>query len=142
MAGSSGLPEDIVAFFSSILERKFTEAERMLVTIEEGLVSSKIDGSSRRKRAISAKKKEENLEHIAGYIKALEGILTAARSGDERTFLNRLPSETESLERIRRDFSKFIRNKIHPPFDQGFFTAWLDFITYQQNLLAELKSTS
>lgn len=142
MAGSSKPPEDIVAFFNSILERKFTEAERMLTTIEQGLVFSKIQGSGRRKRAMSAKKKAENLEHISGYIKALEGILTAARSGDRRTFLNRLPSETKSLERIRQDFSTFIRDKIHPPFDQGFFTAWSDFIIYQQNLLAEIKSTN
>lgn len=142
MSGSSKTPEGVVAFFDSISERKFAEAERMLATIEQGLVSSMIHGSPRRKRAMSAKKKAETLDHIAGYINALEGMLTAARSEDKRTFLNRMPSDSKSLEEIRRSFNAFIRNKIHPPFDQGFFSAWSDFINYQRNHITEGKGTN
>ncbi|MCD6263722.1 hypothetical protein J7L60_04880 [Candidatus Bathyarchaeota archaeon] len=138
MLGTGKTQEDIVAFFDNILGRKFADAERMLSSIELGLIFSKIHRPSRR-RSMSKRKRQETLEYVAGYIKALEGILIAARSGDERTFLSRMSSDPGSLEKYRRSFSAFIRNKIHSPFDRGFFSAWSDFVIHQLNLLGEKK---
>lgn len=119
------IQEDIVTFFNSILERRFTEAERTLSSIELGLVLTNIhSGRSSKKR------KQDKMDYVAGYIKALEGILTAARSGDRRTFINRMSNDSESLNRYRRDFGAFIKNKLHSPFDRGFFSAWSDFIIH------------
>ena len=133
MAQINMIHKDILAFFNSLSERKFSEAERMITTIEQSLKFTMIDGSGKRKRAMSNKRKTETLDHIAGYIVALEGILAAVRTGDERPFFNRMPSDLESLELIKRDFSSFTKNKIFPFFDKGFFSAWSDYIIYLQN---------
>jgi len=135
MFGPDKVQEDASAFFNGLLERKFSEAEKLLYSIELGLVFYK---SSRR---ASSKKVENNPDYIKGYIKALEGMLTAARSGDDRTFLNRTAPDVESLEECKRQFTVFVRNySLHPAFDRGFFSGWLDFIVHQQKLLEQKKT--
>ena len=141
MFGPSKVQENTAAFFNGLLERRFSDAEKALSSIELGLVLYKIhlDSASRGK---ASKRTESNPDYIMGYIKALEGMLTAVRLGNDRTFINRSAPDAETLERYRRYFNAFIRNElIHPPFDRGFFSGWLDFIVHQQKLL-EKKNTS
>mgnify|MGYP001032084119 FL=1 len=135
MVGPDKVQEDTSAFFNGLLERRFSEAEKLLYSIELGLVFYK---SSRR---ASSKKVENNPDYIKGYIKALEGMLTAARSGDDRTFINRTAPDAGNLEEHRRQFTVFVRNSsLHSAFDRGFFSGWLDFIVHQQKFLGEKKT--
>lgn len=103
----------IIAFFGSVLERKFSDAERALKAVRE-----KRFGSS---------------EFKDGYLNALEGILVSSRSGDARDFLNKAPFDAEAMERYKRDFGAFVREGVHTPFDIGYFSAWSDFMHYRLN---------
>lgn len=103
----------IIAFFESVLDRKFSDAERALKTVRE--------------------KKFGTSEFKAGYLNALEGILLSSRSGDERDFLNRAPFDVKSMERYRRDFGAFVKEGVHTAFDTGYFSAWSDFMHYRLN---------
>lgn len=103
----------IIAFFGSVLERKFSDAERALKAVRE-----KRFGTS---------------EFKAGYLNALEGILLSSRSGDARDFLNKAPFDAESMEMYKRDFGAFVREGVHTPFDIGYFSAWSDFMHYRVN---------
>jgi hypothetical protein len=135
MFGPSKIQEHTAAFFNSLLERRFSDAENILSSIELGIVFYKIylDSKSRGK---TSKRMEGNQDYLIGYIKALEGMLTAARLGDDRTFINRSAPDAETLERYRRYFNAFVRNEVlHPLFDRGFFSGWLDFTVHQKKLL-------
>ncbi|MGQ9679400.1 MAG: hypothetical protein ACUVV4_01320 [Candidatus Bathyarchaeia archaeon] len=109
---SNNVREEIIGFFRCVMDRKFTDAERNLISIRE-----KLDAN----------------EFKAGYFKALEGILLSTRTGDSRDFINRMPTDLESQKRYGRDFSSFLKDGIHTPFDIGFFSAWSDFLNYQIN---------
>jgi len=140
MFGPGKVQENTATFFNSLLERRFSDAERVLSSIELGLVFYKIhlDSTSRGK---ASNKVESNPDYIMGYIKALEGMLTAARAGDDRTFITRTTTDAETLERYRRSFNTYVRNELlHSLFDRGFFSGWLDFIVHQQKLLEEKKA--
>jgi len=140
MFGPDKVQEDASAFFNGLLERKFSDAEKLLSSIELGLVFYKIhlDKSSRKG---SSKRTVNDPDYVKGYIKALEGMLTAAKSGDDRTFLNRTAPDAESLDEYRQQFTVFVRNDLlHPTFDRGFFSGWLDFVVHQQKLLEEKKA--
>ena len=105
--------ENIIAFFKSVLERRFSEAERAINAVRE--------------------KRFGSTEFKAGYLNALEGILRSIRSGDERDFINKAPLDDKSMERYKRRFGAFLREAIHEPFDRGYFSAWSDFMRYRLN---------
>jgi len=102
---------DIIAFFKSVLERRFSDAERAMNAVRE--------------------KRFGNSEFKAGYLNALEGILLSLRSGDTRDFLNKASFDAESMEGYRREFGAFVMEGAHTPFDVGYFSAWSDFMHYR-----------
>ncbi|MBS7652671.1 MAG: hypothetical protein QW486_05130 [Candidatus Bathyarchaeia archaeon] len=102
--------EDILNFFSSVLERRFSEAERSLRAIGE----KRIRGD----------------EFGEGYLNALNGIYLSLRAGDPRDFVNKILREAESLGRYDRAFRAKARECSGAPYDQGYFSAWWDFIRY------------
>ncbi|MFQ6052754.1 MAG: hypothetical protein ACE5OO_00805 [Candidatus Bathyarchaeia archaeon] len=104
---------DIIAFFESVMERRFSEAERALNAVRE--------------------KPLGNEEFKAGYLNALEGILVSTRSGDERDFINKVPFDAKSMEKYKRKFRSFVREGVRTPFDMGYFSAWSDFMHYRLN---------
>ncbi|KYH39347.1 MAG: hypothetical protein AYL28_000710 [Candidatus Bathyarchaeota archaeon B23] len=103
--------EKVVRFFDCLLQRRFSEAERLLEEV--------------RRRRWGGE------EFKAGYLKALEGMLLSSRSGDERDFLNRAPFTPRDLKRYGREFRRITKMGVKPPFDQGYLTAWMDFISYR-----------
>jgi hypothetical protein len=103
--------DEIVNFFDDLEERKFTDASRTLQAIR--------------------KKKFGDADFTEGYIKALEGVLLSARTGDERDFLNRAPFDAKAMERYQNELKEFVKNGVHSPFDVGFFLAWSDLIRYR-----------
>jgi hypothetical protein len=96
-----------------LLDRKFTDAERALEQVKE--------------------RKFGEDEYREGYIIALEGILISSRSGDERDFLNKATNTTEELKKYKAEFKAFTTKPIKSQFDDGYFTAWKDFMTYRMN---------
>ena len=106
--------EDLSQFFSNTLDRKFTDAERVL----DGL-------------------KNRNLgdpEFKEGYLAALEGVLLSVRSGDERDFFNKLTFDTDKMEQYKQEFSDFSASPIRTSYDMGFFSAWTDLFQYRINI--------
>lgn len=105
--------ESIVSYMDKLLDRKFTDAERALEQVKE--------------------RKFGEDEYREGYIKALEGILISSRSGDERDFLNKAANTTEELKKYKAEFKAFTTKPIKSQFDDGYFSAWKDFLTYRMN---------
>jgi hypothetical protein len=113
MMSSKIARDEIVTFFRSVMERRFTDAERALAAVRE-----KRFGSS---------------DFKAGYLNALDGILLSSRSGDPRDFINRVPFDVKSMGRYNREFLSFVKDGIHTSLDVGYFSAWSDFLHYQLN---------
>lgn len=113
MIGSKATIGEITKFFINLIERKFSDAERAIKSVE--------------------KKPFDDEEFKKGYLTALEGILLSSRSGDSRDFLNRASFDPKSMKKYRRDFNAFIKNGIHTLFDVGYFSAWSDFLQHRLN---------
>jgi hypothetical protein len=103
--------EEVKRFFDCLLQRKFSEAERLL----EAVKRRRLGGE----------------EYKAGYIKALEGMLLSSRSGDERDFLNRAPFTPRDLKRYGRELKRILKMGMKPSFDQGYLSAWMDFFSHR-----------
>jgi len=103
--------EAVIVFFDAVIERRFSDADKALEEVRG--------------------RRNANPEFQEGYIKALEGILTSARSGDERDFLNKANISEEGLEKYSRDFRELLIKGRPKAFDTGFFSAWLDLIHYR-----------
>ena len=103
MAATGKTREAAIIFFDAIIERRFSEADKALNEVKA--------------------RKNTNPEFREGYMRALEGMLFSAKSGDDRDFLNRASYDEESMDRYSRDFKDLIRRGINKPFDLGFFSA-------------------
>ena len=106
--------ESVLVFFTNMLDRRFTEAEKALRALKE--------------------RKFQNEEFRAGYINALEGLLLSVRSGDERDFYNRNNFEDRGLKTYREEFKELRKSPIRTQFDSGYFAAWSDIMQYQNNI--------
>ena len=111
MTATGKTREAVIVFFDAIIERRFSDADKALEEVRN--------------------KKNANPEFQEGYIKALEGILTSARSGDERDFFNKTNTNEEGLEKHSKDFREILQKGRQKPFDTGFFSAWSDLIHYR-----------
>ena len=105
--------ESVLSFFTNMLDRKFTDAEKALNTLKE--------------------RKFQNEEFRTGYINALEGLLLSVRSGDERDFYNRNNFADRGLKTYREEFKELRKSPIRTQFDSGYFAAWSDIMQYQNN---------
>ncbi len=103
--------EAVIVFFDAVIERRFSDADKALEEVRT--------------------RKLPNPEFQDGYIKALEGILTSARSGDERDYFNRSINTEEGLEKQSKDFKEILQKGRPKPFDMGFFSAWSDLVHYR-----------
>jgi hypothetical protein len=106
--------EDISQFLSNAFDRRFTDAERVLLDLK--------------KRDLG------DPEFKEGYLEALEGILLSVRSGDERDFFNKMNFELEKMEKYREEFIEFNSSPIRTGYDMGYFSAWIDLIQYRINI--------
>ncbi len=103
--------ESVILFFDAVIERRFSDADKALEEVRM--------------------RKNANPEFQEGYIKALEGMLTSARSNDERDFFNRASTTEEGLEKHSKDFRELLMKGRPKPFDTGFFSAWADLVHYR-----------
>jgi hypothetical protein len=111
MTATGKTREAVIVFFDAVIERRFSDADKALEEVRN--------------------RKNPNPEFQDGYIKALEGILTSARSGDERDFLNKVSYTEEGLEKYGKDFRAFLMKGRPKAFDLGFFSAWSDLVHYR-----------
>lgn len=103
-------------FFQLLTERRFTEAERALEQIRQGVKAT---------------------EHYRGYINALEGMLIALKSNDDRyVFISQI--EPSKVDELRTEFSQESKNPLHADFDRGFFVAWADYVSHLGALRTKL----
>ncbi|MFQ5762512.1 MAG: hypothetical protein ACE5PO_05720 [Candidatus Bathyarchaeia archaeon] len=108
-------------FMRLTLSRNFAEAERVLDKI---------------KHAVSAS------DWSKGYCHALDGMLTAYRTRDERyTVINRLEPDREKIKQLEETYYGKSRNLIEANFDRGFFAAWADLARLLQKDDSLLKTT-
>jgi hypothetical protein len=112
MTATGKTREAVIIFFDAVIERRFSDADKALDEVMS--------------------KKNPNPEFQEGYIKALEGILTSARSGDERDFLNKANYTEEDLDKYGGEFREILQKGRPKPFDIGFFSAWSDLVHYRQ----------
>ena len=111
MTATGKTREAVIVFFDAVIERRFSDADKALDEVKG--------------------RKNPNPDFQEGYIKALEGILTSSRSGDERDFFNRGDYSEEGLEKHSRDFRELLMKGRPKPFDVGFFSAWSDLVHYR-----------
>jgi len=106
--------------FQSILERRFTEAERRLEEIETKIRGKNYD------------------EFKRGFIQALKGMILMHRSNDRDTFLNNIDlKDTNALKKYYREFSKNAENRLHADYDRGYFLALAKYMSF---ILKQAKS--
>jgi hypothetical protein len=111
MTATGKTREAVIVFFDAVIERRFSDADKALDEVRG--------------------RKNTNPDFQEGYIKALEGILTSARSGDERDFFNRASTTEDGLKKHSEDFRELLKKGRPKPFDTGFFSAWSDLVHYR-----------
>lgn len=104
----------VITFFKSILDRKFSDAERALKALKETQFG--------------------NIDFKAGYLNSLEGILLSSRSGDVRDFINRATFDKDTMEKYKEEFIESSSGGVRNSFDTGYFSAWSDFMHYKLTL--------
>lgn len=95
-------------FFTTLIERRISDAEKELDTIRTGIPSN---------------------ETGKGYMKALEGLLLTAKSNDDKfLYLAKIEKTPTKLRSIRREFTAQTENGLHTDYDRGYFQALERFI--------------
>lgn len=100
------MPKTLVTrYFQLIIRRKFTEGLRELERINN---------------------KMQKTEWNRGYYQALYGMYLSQKNiNDEYSFFSKFNfSDTEVLNKYRREFLEHTRNGLHADYDRGYFSAW------------------
>jgi hypothetical protein len=100
-------------FFPLLAERRWTIAQRFLNKVE----------------------REED-EWIDGYTQALSGMLLTlkeSQSSPQPYVLQVKAYNSQELQKIKEDFATFSNKPLNTEFDEGYFQAWLDYISHQQS---------
>jgi len=122
-------PAFVTRFFQLITERKFAEAERMLERLRQRV---------------------EKTEWNDGYLQALNGILLAKKTNNDRSvFLSNVDfGNKKELQKYRQEFLEHAENRLHADYDRGFFSAWAEYTRVlskmkpkEQLKLTEIKQT-
>ncbi|MCW3998281.1 MAG: hypothetical protein NWF10_06910 [Candidatus Bathyarchaeota archaeon] len=95
----------VIRYFQLIVKRKFTEGLRELERINN---------------------KMQKTDWNRGYYQALYGMyLSQKNTNDEYSFFSKFDfSDTEVLNKYRREFLEHTRNGLHADYDRGYFSAW------------------
>ena len=99
-------------FFPLLAERRWTDAQRFLNRVERG---------------------ED--EWIGGYAQALSGMLLALKESQSSLQLYILQVKTHSsqeLQQLKEGFAALLNKPLNTEFDEGYFQAWLDFVSHRQ----------
>ena len=95
-------------YFELLAQRKLSAAGKALNDVRQGVHSN---------------------QWLRGYVNALEGMLTASESKDDRyVLINKV--DPMKAGRLFRDFLHYSRDELQADFDRGFFSAWADYLRY------------
>lgn len=113
-------PSFVTRFIKLIMGRRFSEAERVIKRLRNNV---------------------EKNEWNKGYLQALNGMLLAQRSSDDRyVFLQNInPNDRKEVRKFRREFLGHTKNGLNTDYDRGFFSAWAE---YMRILLMKLKEAT
>ena len=102
-------PADVTQFLQILMERRFAETERVFEQL---------------------RKRVQKTEWNKGYLQALNGMLLAQKSDDDRyLFLSNINfSNGDELRKYRREFLKYAKSRLHADYDCGFFSAWAEYM--------------
>ena len=108
----------ITHYFQLLIQRNFAEAERELQRIKQERTPTKWS---------------------QGYYNALEGMLIALKSSDNRyLYINRI--DHKKIDELQKRFNKLSKNLLQGDFDKGFFTAWSEYLNKIKSNKTEVKS--
>lgn len=101
-------PAFATRFFQLITERRFAEAERMLERLRERV---------------------EKTEWNKGYLRALNGMLLAKKTNNDRyMFLSNVNfSDKNEIQKYHQEFLEHTKKRLHADYDRGFFSAWAEY---------------
>ncbi len=111
-------------YFQLLNGRKLSEAEEVLKKVKEGL-----DGS----------------EWNKGYLNAMEGLLLAARSDDDRyLYLKRVKLGTQTLREVKAKLRRCVGETglLNPEFDSGYFRCWVDYLKTLEDYRVKVKGAN
>lgn len=117
---SNGKP--VERYFSLLVERKFTEAEKELEDI---------------------RLKSTAAEWDRGYLKALEGLYSAKRTNDDRySDMAKLDSDAKLAQHTKRIIRAQLQNHLHADYDRGYFAGLMEYVKLIQKLEPWNKATT
>lgn len=122
-----------VAFLESWQEKSKVK------TLESNFFSQLIQGRKDGAKVIleKIKQKSESSKWRKGYINALEGMIVAADTKEDKNmFMNQIKANKSDY--FRKIFLQQSKNDMYNDFDKGFFSAWAD---YTRTLKLIIKST-
>ncbi|MEM2901721.1 MAG: hypothetical protein QXO32_03190 [Candidatus Bathyarchaeia archaeon] len=104
------MKRDLTDFFTLLVNHKLKEAEEYLNELAKELNASKED---------------------KGFLKALEGLVLALKSQEDRyLYAPMLLSSKKLIENARVEFQEHCRNPLHDPYDRGYFKAMAEFTEF------------
>ena len=94
-------------FFKLIAMKKIPDAEHEFKKIQERI---------------------DNTKENSGYIRALEGLILARKSGDKNIYLARINATKNSVEETKKEFLAHASNELHDEYDRGYFKALAEYL--------------
>ena len=111
----------ITRYFQLLLQRNFTEAERELERIKQGI---------------------KPILWCKGYYNALEGMITALRSGENSDlYISRAATnDSTKIDESQKRFTRLSKDPLQGEFDKGYFTAWIEYLQALRSRKIDVKS--
>jgi len=90
-------------FFQAVNDRRISDAEKELDAIRMNIPAT---------------------ESAKGYLKALEGLLLAAKTTDDKyLYLSKIEMTPTKVKALRKEFAQHETNELHSDYDRGYFQA-------------------
>jgi len=111
----------IAHYLQFLTQRNFAEAERELGAIKQEMKST---------------------QWHKGYYNALEGMLISLKSSDNRyLYITRINhNDNKKIDELQKLFLRLARNPLQGDFDNGFFTAWAEYLRVLKSERPGVKS--
>lgn len=111
----------ITRYLQLLIQRNFTEAERELERIKQGIKPT---------------------QWCKGYYNAFEGMLIALKSSDSNyLYINRVAiNDGAKTDELQKRFIRLSKDSLQGDFDKGYFTAWVEYLQALKLKNTEVKS--
>ena len=112
----------ITRYLRLLVQRNFTEAERELEKIKQGIKPT---------------------QWGRGYFNALEGMIISLKSSDSiYLYINKVSiNNGTEIDDLQKRFSRLSKDSLQGEFDKGYFTAWVEYLEVFKSNKIEKKPT-